>query len=103
MPASSTSASRLTFSYGLQDPKLKEEVIDEILDILEILRLSKLLSMDIVRGVAMLITAFLRVRNSSHQDLSRDILRLVLLQLCKQYIKQDLGAGSTLYLKWHVL
>ena len=40
---------------------MKEEVIDEILDILEVLRLSNLLSMDIVRGVAMHITAQLKV------------------------------------------
>ncbi len=46
---------------GFQNTDMKEEVIEEILDILEILRLSKLLSVDIVRGVAMLIAEGFKV------------------------------------------
>lgn len=43
---------------------MKEEMVDEILDILEIFRLSNLLSMDIARGVAMVIIEGLGVRDS---------------------------------------
>ena len=49
----------------LQSPDMKEEMIDEILDILEILRLSNLLSVDIVRAVAMLIAVGLKVRKGT--------------------------------------
>ena len=36
-----------------QDPAEKAELIDEILDILEVLRLSRLLCMDLIRAIAM--------------------------------------------------
>ena len=48
----------------------RKKTLDEVLDILEVLRISNLLSMDIVRGVAMFMTEMLKVRKPFSSDLT---------------------------------